>query len=197
MSETWIPGSVQLTWTKDQLGTGNNGYFSFSAPQRPHSLVHSNHTGRTGSINSHGWTTPVEEVGQAVGDNATRCAGGMIRWEAIEVANQGVLVVDRHDSYVDGRVGASQPFDGPTCGFDGLVDRLHEYALLGVDRVGLSRVDVEELGIERPNIFIQSIRVFNIRCSVMGAVVVVVARQVEPGLGYLPDEIPRLLKELP
>lgn len=79
---------------------------------------------RAGGIDGHGWAMPVEEVGDAVGDDASRRPRGHICWHTVNVALQVLAVVIAHQTNVNARCRANEGLHGDARRFQRFVDSL-------------------------------------------------------------------------
>ena len=185
----------KLTGSKDQVCAGSNGYRALATPQDLDGLVDGDERGRTGGIDGHGRTVPVEEVRDTVGDDAAGRAGGSIGGNVLSVAVYNLGEVVTHDTDIGSGVGPRKRLDARTRGLKGLVDSLHQQALLRIDSLGLGGGDTEELGVEDTSVLGKKVRVEDIAGSVVVAILVV------PVVGTeavdLPKDISGVGKQLP
>lgn len=185
----------KLTGPKDQVGAGSNGNRALATSQDLNGLMDSNERGRTGSVDCHGRAVPVEEVRDAVGDDAASRAGSSIGGDVLPIAVDNLGEVITHDTDVGGGVGSRKGLDARARGLEGLVDGLHQQPLLRIDSLGLGGRDAEKLGIEDTGILGKKVRVEDVAGAVMMTIFVV------PVVGAeavdLAEDIARVGKQVP
>lgn len=162
-----------LTGPKDQVGAGSNGDRALATPQDLDGLMHGNERGRAGSVDGHGRAVPVEEVRDAVGDDAAGRAGGSIGGDVLSIAVDNLGKVVAHDTDIGGSVGSRKGLDARARGLEGLVDGLHQQTLLRIDGLGLGGGDAEELGIEDTGVLGKKVRVEDVAGTVVMPILVV------------------------
>ena len=76
---------------------------------------------------------PVKDVRDAVGQDGPRSCRREVLGDGVDVAHENIGVVSSHDAGIERSVGALEALHGYSGVLEGLIDRLKEKSLEGID----------------------------------------------------------------
>ena len=130
----------------------NDGGVDLTRPQRLYRLMHGVERGRTGGVDRVARPFEIKQVGNAVRDDGKRVSRHELRVHISRVGEEGERMVRSRGADID----AGTPFREFVSAQPGVLnrlpDRLKQNALLGVHLKRLARRDVEETGVEIPDV---------------------------------------------
>jgi len=119
-------------WIEDEVHTCDDSGITVTTQKALRRVVQSHQRAGAGSVDSLGWTLEIENIGDAVGDDAVGRAGRCILWDRLEIAELQCRPVISHGANVDRGQGALELIEGQSSRFDCFVDGFQEEALLRV-----------------------------------------------------------------